>query len=320
MRIIRKLPVAAALTLALLGLGACRQDNGGGGESAAPAPGMTFAVITHSDQNDAFFPVLKNGAVAAAKDLGVAVDYTSSPDPRKQAQLVDDAVARRVAGIAVTLPNAPALNSALQKAHSAGIPVITMNSGQYQSAGVGALVHVGQDEKLAGQEAGERLKAAGVKNVLCLIHERFNVGLTERCAGVASTLGGKVTNLEVSPTDVADTLSAKLGAEQSFDGVIALNPGVAIDALQGVRDADSKARLATFDLSKDVIQEIKEGKILFAVDQQPYLQGYLPVQLLYLYKTNLNIVGGGKPVLTGPSFVTRDNAELVAELASEGTR
>ena len=79
-------------------------------------------------------------------------------------------------------------------------------------------------------------------------------------------------------------------------------------------------KLATFDLSPEVLDAIAAGDMLFAVDQQQYLQGYLAVIAMYLYATNLNPVGGGLPVLTGPGFVTKDNAAQVKDLAANGTR
>jgi simple sugar transport system substrate-binding protein len=133
-----------------------------------------------------------------------------------------------------------------------------------------------------------------------------------------------VTNLQVKGTeDVATTLTeiqSKLQADKSVDGVLALNPDIAVAARDAVKGASSQAKLATFDLSGDVIKAIEAGEILFAVDQQQYLQGYLPVTFLYLYKQNLNTVGGGLPVLTGPGFVEKSNAAEVAKLAEQGTR
>ncbi|HEX2497946.1 MAG TPA: substrate-binding domain-containing protein, partial [Actinomycetes bacterium] len=187
----------------------------------------------------------------------------------------------------------------------------------------GAITHVGQTETVAGAGAGEQLKASGVTKLLCVIHEAGNVGLTQRCDGAKSTVGGSVEELQVDIANLADAsakITAKLQADSSINGVLSLNPGIAIAARDAIRDAGSSAKLATFDLSGDVIDAINNDEILFAVDQQQYLQGYLPVVFLNLYKTNLNTVGGGLPVLTGPGFVTKDNAAQVAELAQSGTR
>jgi simple sugar transport system substrate-binding protein len=222
------------------------------------------------------------------------------------------------------VPNASAIKDSLAKAKAAGIPIITLNSGADDFKALGALTHVGQTETIAGKAAGQRLKAAGVKKVLCVIHEQNNIGLQQRCDGVKQGFGGAVTNLQVKGTaDIATTqteIKSKLQADKSFDGVIALNPDIADAAKTAIKGASSNAKLATFDLSPAVLKDIQSGDVLFAVDQQQYLQGYLPIVFLKLYKDNLNTVGGGMPVLTGPGFVDKSNAAGVAKLAEAGTR
>jgi simple sugar transport system substrate-binding protein len=183
---------------------------------------------------------------------------------------------------------------------------------------------VGQTETVAGEGAGEQLADAGATKLLCVVHEQGNIGLEQRCEGAAETFGGDVENFQVTGTgDIQTTLNeiqSKLQGDTSIDAVLALNPDIAIAARDAIAGAGSEAQLATFDLSGDVVTAIQDGEILFAVDQQQYLQGYLPVVFLSLYNTNANTVGGGLPVLTGPGFVTADNAEQVAELAEAGTR
>src|SRR5437764_701825 len=141
--------------------------------------------------------------------------------------------------------------------------------------------------------------------------------------GAKQGLGGTVENLQVEGSNTAQvesTIQAKLQADKSIDGILVLGPIIAGPAIQAVQASGSSAKIATFDLSGEAIQAIEQGKLLFAVDQQQFLQGYLPIQFLYLYATNLNTVGGGLPVLTGPGYVTKDNAARVASLASGGTR
>jgi simple sugar transport system substrate-binding protein len=160
--------------------------------------------------------------------------------------------------------------------------------------------------------------------MLCIIHEQGNIGLNQRCEGTKKGFGGQVVDLQVKGTaDISTTLTeikSKLQADKSFDAVMALNPDIAVAAEQAIKGANSTAKLATFDLSPDVIKGIKSGAIQFAVDQQQYLQGYLPVVFLTLFKTNANTVGGGQPVLTGPGFVDKANAATVEQLAGQGTR
>jgi simple sugar transport system substrate-binding protein len=286
--------------------------------------GLTFAMVTHSDEGS-FWSVVKKGAQQAAKDEGVKLIWSpSNNDPQKEAQLIDAAVSQKVDGLAVSVPNADAIKGSLSKAKDAGIPIITLNSGADQFKELGAITHVGQDEAIAGQAAGDRLKSEGVKKVLCIIHEQNNIGLQQRCDGVKQGFGGDVTNLQVKGTAEVSTtqteIRSKLQADKSFDAVIALNPDIAVAAAGAIKGASSDAKLATFDLNPQVIKDIKAGTIEFAVDQQQYLQGYLPIVFLKLFKTNANTVGGGQPVLTGPGFVDKSNAATVEQLAGQGTR
>jgi simple sugar transport system substrate-binding protein len=281
-------------------------------------------VITHGSA-DSFWSVAKKGAEQAGKDMGVAVKYSESAnDPQKQAQLIDAAVTEKVDGIAVSAPNPDALKDPLAKAADAGIPIITLNSGQGDSADLGAITHVGQDEGVAGEAAGKELAGAGGKKLLCVVHEQGNIGLEERCKGAAEGFGGDTENLQVKGVeDVSTTLTeiqSKLESDDSVDSVLTLNPDIAVAARDAVQGASSEAKVATFDLSGDVVAAVKAGEILFAVDQQQYLQGYLPVVFLTLFNENANTVGGGLPVLTGPGFVDKANAETVEKLAQEGTR
>jgi simple sugar transport system substrate-binding protein len=213
--------------------------------------------------------------------------------------------------------------TSILRAEAQGIPVVTINSGEAESKAFGAITHVGQDETIAGKAAGARLRAAGVTHALCVIHEAGNIGLQQRCDGAEQGLGGRLDTLQVDVNNLASaqaTIRAKLSSDPSIGAVLTLNPAVAMAAVAAESGSGSKAKIATFDLSGDVSTAIEQGKILFGVDQQPYLQGYLPVQFLKLYAQNANTVGGGEPVLTGPGFVTKENAAKVAKLAQQGTR
>jgi simple sugar transport system substrate-binding protein len=307
---------------------AANTTSGGGGASTnvdlTQGSGLTVAMVTHSDEGS-FWSVVKKGAEQAAKDEGVKLIWSpSNNDPQKQAQLIDAAVSQKVGGLAVSVPNADAIKGSLAKAKAAGIPIITLNSGADDFKALGAITHVGQTETIAGKAAGEKLKAEGAKKVLCVIHEQNNIGLQQRCQGVKDGFGGAVTNQQVKGTaNIATTqteIKSKLQSDKSFDAVITLNPDIASAAVTAAKGASSGAKIATFDISPDVIKDIKAGTVSFAVDQQQYLQGYLPVVFLKLYKANANTVGGGQPVLTGPGFVDKSNAATVEKLAGEGTR
>jgi len=289
--------------------------------------GLVFGMSVHANPaEDAFWGVVEKGAQDAAATFGVELKSGGSSDPVEQAQLIENLIADKVDGIFVSLANPDALKDAINKAVDAGIPVITINSGLDVYKELGALTHIGQTEFVAGQGAGEQFSAEGAKKVLCVVHEEGNIGLEERCDGLADTFSGDVERFNVATTsvrDVAGTVAAiqnKLIADADIDAILTLNPVIAMAARDAIQAEGGSQKLATFDLSPDVLAAIEGGEMLFAVDQQQYLQGYLPVVLLYLYNTNLNTVGGGLPVLTGPGFVDQSNAAAVKELSAQGTR
>ncbi len=304
-------------------------DGGGGGSgddvSLSQGRDLSIAVITHGE-GDTFWAVAKAGAEKAGEDMGVEVKYSESQnDPQRQAQLIDSAVTEKVDGIAVSAPDPDAIRDPLQKAVDAGIPVITLNSGQADSADLGAITHVGQDETVAGEAAGRRLaEGGGAGKLICVVHEQGNIGLEQRCDGAREGFGGEVENVQVKGiSDISTSLTeiqSKLESDDSIGAVLTLNPDIAAAARDAVAGSGAEVSLATFDLSGDVVAAIKAGEIEFAVDQQQYLQGYLPVVFLTLFNENANTVGGGLPVLTGPGFVDEGNAETVEQLAEEGTR
>lgn len=318
----KRLKVVGGLVLTGALLAACSgtgQDDGG----STQAKDLTYAVITHSGPGDAFWDRVKSGAERAGQDYGVKVQYSNDPDPAKQSQLIDGAVADNADGIVVSMANPDGLEESIKKAVAAGIPVVTINSGIDQWKDFGAITHIGQSETVAGEAVGSRLKDEGLTKGICVIQEAGNIGLEERCKAAASTFGGSMENLQVDGTDdnaVTATITSKLQADTSIDVVLTLGGQYAIDAVSGVEQSGSSAKVATFDLSEDVVKDIEDGKILFAVDQQPYVQGFLGVTTLYLKSINGNDVGGGQPINSGPAFVTKDNAADVAKFASEGTR
>jgi simple sugar transport system substrate-binding protein len=324
---LRKLAIAAVAASALV-VSACSNgapatsSSAGGGAAKAGGGDITVAVVTHAAPGDAFWDVVKSGAEAAGKQEGVKVTYAGDPDPAKQSQLIDNAVAQKVQGIAVSMANPDGLRDSIKKAIAAGVPVITINSGLEKSKEFGALTHVGQSEELAGEGAGAKLKSQGAKKMLCVIHEAGNVGLESRCSGARKAFGGG-ENLQVDISNVADaqnTIKSKLLADPGIDGILTLNDGIAKAAVAAKKEANSKAQIATFDVSSDVTDAVLAGDIAFAVDQQPYLQGYLPVVFFALNVRNGNEVGGGQPVYSGPGYVTKENAAQVKKFAATGTR
>jgi simple sugar transport system substrate-binding protein len=321
--------VIATALAGLLALSACSSSGGKKADEQATkalggnGPRIKIAMVTHSAQGDAFWDIVQKGAQSASAKDNVQFLYAADPDGGKQAQLVQSYIDQHVDGIIVTLAKPDALKAVVQKAVAAKIPVVTINSGADVSAQFGALTHFGQDESIAGQAAGEQLGKAGLKKVVCVLHEQGNVGLEQRCAGAKKTFSGQIENLFVQGANmpqVKSAITAKLQADKSIDGVLALNAQVALTASDAAKGAGSSAKIATFDMNKDLVAAIKDGRIQFAVDQQPYLQGYEAVDELWLYKNNGDILGGGKPVLTGPAIVDKSNADAVAPYAERGTR
>jgi simple sugar transport system substrate-binding protein len=321
--------IAAASALVLAG---CSSDSGdtasdGGDTTAADTANADYKIcmVTHGD-GGGFWSVAKAGAVKAGEDLGVTFDYQeSNNDAEAQAQLIEADVSGGCDAIAVSAPNPDAIKDAMAKAAAAGIPLVTMNSGSQVFRDLGAFTHVGQDEIIAGREAGLKFKEAGATKVLCPIQEQNNIGLQERCDGAKETFGN-VENLQLSAglADLAKSqaeIQAKLESDPSIDGVFALNADIATAAALPAAQATGRdIMIGTVDLSGDAVQAIADGDIAFAIDQQQYAQGYMSVVLLYLNLLNGHELGGGLPMYTGPGFVVEDNASLVQELAANGTR
>ncbi|MFE7814582.1 sugar ABC transporter substrate-binding protein [Streptomyces sp. NPDC057433] len=330
-RIVPFVAVAAAAALTLAGCssgsgGKKAEEGGGDGASAGKAstPEMTVALVTHQAPGDTFWDIVRKGAEAAAAKDNVDLIYSADPNAGNQANLVQNAIDQKVDGIAVTLAKPDALKSVLAKAEKAGIPVVGLNSGLSDWKDLGLLEFFGQDESVAGEAFGKKLNEVGAKNTVCVVHEQGNVGLTQRCDGLKETFEGETQILNVNGTDmpsVKSTITAKLKQDSSIDYVATLGAPFAQTAVQSVGDAGSEAKVATFDLNKELTKAIQAGDIEFAVDQQPYLQGYLAVDGLWLYENNGNYSGGGEqPVLTGPAFVDESNVDAVAEYAAKGTR
>ncbi|KOT93929.1 MULTISPECIES: substrate-binding domain-containing protein [Streptomyces] len=319
--------LAAAVCLLVAGCSALGGDEDGPEAGAAGGAGgdrMKIVMVTHGGEGDAFWDRVRKGAEAAAAKDGVDLTYAGDADASDQADLVRDAVRDKADGIAVTLAKPQAMKAPVAEAGAARIPVVGLNSGIDAWRSAGLLGYFGQDESVAGRAVGDKLNDLDAKHALCVIHERGNVALEARCAGVKKTFGGETEMLYVEGTDmkaVGAAVTARLRQDTSIDEVVMNGAAFALTAVDSVAEAGSRAKVATFDLDNDLVAAVKRGDVQFAVDQQPYLQGYLAVDALWLYRTNGNVSGGGEaPVLTGPAFVTRTNADSVAGFAADGTR
>ncbi|MFH8366792.1 sugar ABC transporter substrate-binding protein [Streptomyces sp. NPDC018031] len=293
------------------------------GRAAVNTPRWTFAMVTHSGDGDTFWDIVKKGAEQAAVKDNIKFLYAHHEEGQQQAQLVKTYIDQDVDGLIVTLAKPDAMKDVLAKARKAGIPVITVNSGSEESKEFGALSHIGQDETIAGEAVGEELNKRGRKKALCVLHEQGNVGHEQRCAGTADTFDGELEKLYVEGTnmpDVQSSIEAKLQADKDIDAVVTLGAPFADTAAKAADQAGSDAEIDTFDLNEKVVTALKNDTLGFAVDQQPYLQGYEAVDLLWLYRYNADVLGGGRPVLTGPQIITKDEADELAEYTKRTTR
>lgn len=288
-----------------------------------------IVVVTHGQASDPFWSVVKNGVDAGAADMRVTVEYQAPEtfDMVAMSQLIDAAVASNPDGLVVSIPDPDALGPSIQAAVAAGVPVISINSGSDVAAEFGVLAHIGQTEYEAGFGAGQRMAEAGATKAICVNQEVGNVSLDLRCQGFTDAMaeaGGSVEVLAVDladPTGTQNRVAAALTADPEINAVFTLGPTGAVPALAALEAEGllGSVYVATFDLSPEVLAAIRDGNMLFAIDQQQYMQGYLPIVYLTLFLENLN-TPGSLLVQTGPGFVTQETAAQVIELSAAGTR
>jgi simple sugar transport system substrate-binding protein len=317
-----------AALLAALVLAACGER--ANADPRAERDAIRIVFITHGQSADPFWSVVANGARDAARDLGVRVQYQAPAtfDMIAMSNLIRSTLAARPAGLVVSIPDPDALGAAIRAAVAAGVPVISINSGADSYRTLGALAHVGQTEYEAGLAGGERLADAGVRRALCINHEVGNVAQDQRCRGMIDALaraGGTARVLAVNLADPDDTqqrVAGALRADPAIDGLLALGPSGADPTLAALRGTGRGGGVAfgTFDLTPRVLAAIRDGEMLFAIDQQQYLQGYLPVVLLVKYLETRALPGGGDIIRTGPGIVTPEDAAAVIDLAARGIR
>ena len=327
-----RIPLAIGALVAAVALAACSSTGGkpagtgggGGGAGGVNTPRVTIAMVTHEAPGDTFWDLIRKGAQAAADKDNIELKYSANKEGPEQGNLVQNAVDSKVAGLAVTLAQPDAVKPAVAAAVAAGIPVVAFNSGINQWKDMGALEYFGQDETLAGETAGKRLAAEGAKNVVCVIQEQGSVVLESLCDGATRAFTtGPMEKLYVTGTDlpsVESTIGAKLQQDPSIDYIVTLGAPIALTAVKSIGNTGSKAKVGTFDTNAALVAAVKDGSVQWAIDQQPYLQGYLAIDSLWLYLNNKNVIGGGEPTLTGPAFIDKTNIDSVAALAEAGTR
>lgn len=294
------------------------------GSAQAQEDNNRFVMVTHGVPSDPFWSVVKNGAEEAADLVGAELEYRapSTFDMAKMQQLVDAAVASNPDGLIVSFTDEDALGSIVQKASSKGIPVITINSGGDVARQYGTRLHIGQSEYEAGKRAAERMQEMGVEKGVCVNHEQGNQGLDQRCDGFLEGFDGNAEQLATTydPTAIRNGIVAYLNQNSDVRGILTLGTVASEPMLQAMREqgATDMFTLGTFDLSPSILEALDAGELDFAIDQQQYLQGYLPVMFLDQYARHGLLPAGDVP--TGPGFVTQENAAEVIELSKQGIR
>jgi simple sugar transport system substrate-binding protein len=290
----------------------------------AMAADERFVLVSHAPDSDSWWNTIKNAIKVAGEQMQVTVEYRNPPtgDLADMARIVEQAVASKPDGLILTIADFDVLSGPVNKAVKKGIPVITINSGTHeQSEQLGALLHVGQPEYAAGNGAGKRAKANGVTKALCVNHYITNPASVERCQGYADAIGADLSKTMIDagqdPGEIKNRVIAFLRANKDTNGIITLGPTSAHPTIQAVQELGLKGKVyfGTFDLSGEIATAVKDDTIAFAIDQQPYLQGYLPVVIL----TNLVRYGvvPGNHINSGPGFVTKDTIGVVEKLAGE---
>jgi len=275
-----------------------------------------YVMVTHGEGNDPFWPVVQKGGEDAARAIGADFEYIYNPsaDMADMASSIQAAAATSPDGMVISLPDPDSLGPAIKAAVAAGVPVITMNSGLESSASLGALMHVGQPEYLAGQSAGARAKAEGATKALCMIQEAYNTALVDRCEGYGEAVPMEFTDTTSDPATIQTRATAALQANPDVDAVLSVGPHVCDAVSKALDDLGMTVHHSCFDLSPAVMDLINAGKVAFTIDQQQRLQGYVPIIVLHLYKTGAGLLPGAN-IPSGPGFVDKSNASSVAALA-----
>ena len=290
---------------------------------------ITIKMITHGQATDPFWNVVRNGAKDAAQDLGISVQYQSPQnfDMVTMSRMIDAVIATNPDGLILSVPDIPALKKSIISASKNNIPIIVINAGSKIIEEVDILTYIGQSEYKAGMKAGQEMVKHNVKSVLCINHEVGNISLDQREQGFRKILQENNVLVKTIPIDASDPTETQemvrsfLSSNKNIDGILALGALGALPIVKLLKEIDvqKKIKLATFDLSPQIIDGIINGHILFALDAQQYLQGYLPVILMNLYITNRN-TPAYKMLETGPSIINIENALEVLALSKKGSR
>jgi simple sugar transport system substrate-binding protein len=311
----------------LLATAACSSQGGAQSQQSSggvtDTPRLTIAMVTHGAPGDVFWDQIQKGAQEAAAKDNVELKYSNSINAPEQSTFIQNAIDSKVDGIAVTLPNAAAVAPVVQKAVEAGIPVVAINAGDRDWQKLGALSFFGEPEVLAGEFTGTEMNNLGVKHVLCVIQAQGQIQLEDRCEGTTSTFKGQTEKLYGDGNDTpsfVSTVSAKMRQDPSIDAVTVLGPALAVAVQQQLEQDGNTAKIATYAFTSDLIPLLQNGKVAFTIDQQPYLQGYMAVDSLWLHNRNRSVLGAQQPVATGPVVVNQSNIGQLTDYIKQGLR
>ena len=292
--------------------------------TSVAADGEKYILVSHAPDSDSWWNTIKNGIALAGDQMGVEVEYRNPPtgDLADMARTIEQAAASGPNGIITTLADYDVLSGPIKDAVASGVDVIIMNSGTPdQAREVGALMYVGQPEYDAGYAAGLRAKGDGVGSFLCVNHYINSPSSTERCQGFADGLGVDLGNQMIDsgqdPAEIKNRVLAYLNANPNTDAVLTLGPTSADPTLLALDENGMAGDIyfGTFDLGEEIVKGIKSGVINWGIDQQPFLQAYLPVVVM----TNYHRYGvlPGNNINSGPGFVTADGLTKVEQYAGE---
>ncbi|MEX3009848.1 sugar ABC transporter substrate-binding protein [Hoeflea sp. TYP-13] len=295
-----------------------------GAVSAAQADGERIVLISHAPDSDSWWNTIKNGLALAGEQVGADVEYRNPPtgDIADMARIIEQAAASNPDGIITTLADPDVLSGPIQNAVAKGIPVIIINSGTpEQAAEVGALMYIGQPEYDAGLAAGQRAKRDGIGTFLCVNHVVSNPVVGERCRGFADGLGVELGDSMIDsgqdPAEIKNRVKAYLASNPNTDAVLTLGPTSADPTIEALKENGMAGNIyfGTFDLGTEIVKGIKDGTIQWGIDQQPFLQAYLPVIVIANYK-RYGVLPGNN-INSGPGFITKDALAKVEEHAGE---
>ena len=293
---------------------------------AAPAlaDGERYVLVSHAPDSDSWWNTIRNGIALAGDQMGVEVEYRNPPtgDLADMARIIEQAAASGPDGIITTLADFDVLSGPIRNAVDSGVDVIIINSGTpAQAREVGALMYVGQPEYDAGYAAGQRAAGDGVESFLCVNHYISSPSSTERCQGFADALGVELGSQMIDsgqdPAEIQNRVLAYLNANPDTDAILTLGPTSADPTIMALEQNGMAGEIyfGTFDLGENIVQGLRDGVIQWGIDQQPFLQAYLPVIVL----TNYHRYGvlPGNNINSGPGFVTADGLEMVERFAGE---